>query len=293
MTNKDAVKNDDDKLRMDLVPVHPFLELVFVYTMGAKKYTEYGECKCVYIAKEMYEYMPKIVVDVVMKEILGSKTLNFMKDKKLIVENGDRITYLMSELKREKEVENLENNQIIVEKELHENIVSLSKNIMLSSKVLVAFVEILKESVTSIIATQQVKLEDLYVYPATLVSALLKSGGKSGLEKHCIGCPGLEIIRSGDRNWEKGFKWSRVWAPMMRHGWNYWRGEKFDRECLNTDCRKYLPIEATFDREMACPYCGTGGKRQHHLASVAWNAFALMEYEDTHVELDDRPRKAV
>lgn len=63
-----------------------------------------------------------------------------------------------------------------------------------------------------------------------------------------------------DRNWEKGISWGRVFAAMMRHAWSWWRREKRD------------PIDG-----------------QHHLASVAWCAFALMEYERTHPELDSRP----
>ena len=61
------------------------------------------------------------------------------------------------------------------------------------------------------------------------------------------------------RNWEKGISWGRIFAAMMRHAWAWWRGEKYD------------PVDG-----------------QHHLASVAWCAFALMEYETTHQELDDR-----
>lgn len=63
-----------------------------------------------------------------------------------------------------------------------------------------------------------------------------------------------------DRNWEKGIAWCRIFGAMMRHAWRWFRGEKWDRE--------------------------TG---QHHLSSVAWCAFALIEYEHTHTELDDRP----
>ena len=62
-----------------------------------------------------------------------------------------------------------------------------------------------------------------------------------------------------DRNWEKGIKWGRIFAALMRHAWAWWRGEKND---------------------------SVDG--QHHLASVAWCAFALMEYEKTHTEFDDR-----
>ena len=64
-----------------------------------------------------------------------------------------------------------------------------------------------------------------------------------------------------DRNWERGIKWGRIFAAMLRHTWNWWRGEKLDPE-----------------------------DRQHHLASVVWCALTLMEYEETHPELDDRPK---
>ncbi len=64
-----------------------------------------------------------------------------------------------------------------------------------------------------------------------------------------------------DRNWEKGLKWGRVFAAMLRHAWKWWGGEQRD---------------------------AVDG--QHHLASVVWCALALMEYEDTHPELDDREK---
>lgn len=63
-----------------------------------------------------------------------------------------------------------------------------------------------------------------------------------------------------DRNWEKGLKWGRVFRALMSHAWKWWRGESHDAE-----------------------------DGQHHLASVAWCALALMQYEETHPELDDRP----
>lgn len=63
-----------------------------------------------------------------------------------------------------------------------------------------------------------------------------------------------------DRNWEKGIKFSRLFSAMMRHAWAYWRGEKNDQE-----------------------------DGQHHMASVAWCAFALIELELTQPDFDDRP----
>lgn len=62
-----------------------------------------------------------------------------------------------------------------------------------------------------------------------------------------------------DRNWEKGIKWGRVFAAVMRHLWAWWRGEAVDAE-------SNLP----------------------HLAHAAWGCLTLLEYERTHPELDDR-----
>ena len=34
----------------------------------------------------------------------------------------------------------------------------------------------------------------------------------------------------GDRNWEKGIKWSRLFGAMMRHAWAMWDGEDIDKD---------------------------------------------------------------
>lgn len=65
-----------------------------------------------------------------------------------------------------------------------------------------------------------------------------------------------------DRNWEQGLNYGRVYAALQRHAVAWWGGETHD------------PVDG-----------------QHHLASVAWCALALMEFEATHPELDDRPKR--
>lgn len=67
----------------------------------------------------------------------------------------------------------------------------------------------------------------------------------------------------GDRNWEKGLPYGRIFAATMRHLWKWWRGE---------DC----------DPESKLP----------HLAHAACNIFFLMTYESRVMDidnLDDRP----
>jgi len=66
----------------------------------------------------------------------------------------------------------------------------------------------------------------------------------------------------GDRNWEQGIKWGRIYGALQRHANAYWGGE--------THC--------TIDK-------------QHHLSSVVWCALTLMEFERTRPEFDDRPKE--
>jgi hypothetical protein len=62
------------------------------------------------------------------------------------------------------------------------------------------------------------------------------------------------------RNWERGYDWSLSYSAMQRHANAFWGGASIDE--------------------------GTGC---HHLASVVFHALALMEFERTHPEKDDRP----
>jgi hypothetical protein len=64
----------------------------------------------------------------------------------------------------------------------------------------------------------------------------------------------------GERNWEQGLDYGRVFAAMQRHAWAWWRGEQTDPE-----------------------------DGQHHLSSVAWCAMVLMQLEQTSPGHDDRP----
>jgi len=62
-----------------------------------------------------------------------------------------------------------------------------------------------------------------------------------------------------DHNWRKGLKYGRVIRAMLGHTFAWVNGERLDPE-----------------------------DGQHHLASVAWCALALMELEETRPDLDDR-----
>lgn len=63
-----------------------------------------------------------------------------------------------------------------------------------------------------------------------------------------------------ERNWQGGYPWSLSFDALCRHLYKWWDGEDIDPE--------------------------TGS---NHLVAVAWHAFALLEYSETHKEMDDRP----
>jgi dATP/dGTP diphosphohydrolase len=71
----------------------------------------------------------------------------------------------------------------------------------------------------------------------------------------------LGCLKYADRNWEKGLSWCRMFAALQRHAWAWFLGQISDSK-----------------------------DGQKHMASVAWIALGLLEFEHTHPELDDRPK---
>jgi hypothetical protein len=61
------------------------------------------------------------------------------------------------------------------------------------------------------------------------------------------------------RNWERGIEWSRVYGATQRHLHAFWGGQDLDEESA-----------------------------LEHLAHAAFGILALLEYAETHPELDDR-----
>lgn len=72
---------------------------------------------------------------------------------------------------------------------------------------------------------------------------------------------GLGSLKYDDRNWEKGYEWSKSYASLQRHLLAFWSGEDIDAE--------------------------TGSP---HMAAAAWHCFTLLEFMLTHPKYDDRPR---
>ena len=77
---------------------------------------------------------------------------------------------------------------------------------------------------------------------------------------------GTGASKYAERNWERGYEWSKSYASLSRHLNAFWDGESIDN--------------GTEDEP---------GTNRHHLANVIFHAMALMEFELKDSGLDDRP----
>jgi hypothetical protein len=86
---------------------------------------------------------------------------------------------------------------------------------------------------------------------------------------------------NGLDNWRNGYQWSWSYRALLGHANAFWAGEDVDPAAYaGTDDPRAI-IDGV-------PRPGTS-----HLAAVAWHAFALLEWLETHPELDDRPSTVV
>lgn len=101
-------------------------------------------------------------------------------------------------------------------------------------------------SISSTGAEKGTKLARFDLIPAQIMFELAEHYGR-GAEKYA------------DRNWEKGYEWSKSYAALNRHLWAFWNGEDIDPE--------------------------TGSK---HIVAVIWHGIALAQFMNQHPDFDDR-----
>lgn len=83
---------------------------------------------------------------------------------------------------------------------------------------------------------------------------------------------------NGLDNWRNGYPWSWSYRALLGHANAFWAGE-------NIDPAAYVGT----DNESPLDDDGDPRPGVQHLAAVAWHAFALLQWIETHPELDDRP----
>lgn len=81
---------------------------------------------------------------------------------------------------------------------------------------------------------------------------------------------GKGAMKYAERNFEKGYDWSKSYAAMQRHANAFWDGEDFD------------------NHKPDCPEGCLEHTEVHHLTAVNWHAFALRLFTHLYPEGDDR-----
>lgn len=107
------------------------------------------------------------------------------------------------------------------------------------------------------------------------VRTVSETGGEKGVKLERFDlipvCPlqvlarryGVGARKYDERNWERGYEWSKSYGALQRHLNAFWSGEDDDE-----------------------------GEPNGHLAAAAFHIFALLEFVNTHPEFDDRPKAA-
>lgn len=106
---------------------------------------------------------------------------------------------------------------------------------------------------------------------------------------------GVGANKYAPHQWRMGIDWENLYAALQRHANQWQEGEDFDicpldeKGCqlVDMDGKDFGPIYLPQGR--AC-FNHTGS---HHMAAVAWQAFALLEMKDTYPELDNRYKKGM
>lgn len=240
--------------RFSLVPADFLWSLAEHYGRGALKYMEYGKCSCAQIANDLRCLIPASGVETVMNIGSGSITQSTLNDNAPIAESGqDSTSPARTVALRHIRAALRQNGD-----EWHGNTVLAFQSTTKSLPNLAGFVARPNVLGTLITVLRQVRFEDRSATDVIWESDLLKSATPNGSIKHWFGCLALEATTHGDRNWERGYKWSLSFDALERHMHQWLMGEDVDAET------------------------GT-----HHLVCVVWHTIALWWWQKRGKGTDD------
>jgi len=266
MTELEGRKDDGGKMRLDLIPPELMFDVASVLTYGAAKYTievinEWDALLHAQCATELRVYTPKGNVVVVTRDSYGNPIQSMQnasvrtegigrrgtKTKCVSWQNVDSlIQSLVRETTQQNDVTRLQSMGL------------QSTSIKVCAPKVVSFAQP-PNTCMLIIVTKLGNLEVSFAPGATMDSAFWATVWKDLSEHFGISKPQK---MTGERNWERGMGWGRVFGAAMRHLWAWWAGEDKDPE--------------------------TG---LSHLAHALCCVMFLATYERRGVGHDDRPAK--
>lgn len=227
-------KFDNEKLPWHLLPPDAIEEIVKVLQFGAKKYTtvvenEWHALLLVPTVKSIKVSTQTGLVVAAMKSTCGKPTLSMLNVNARTGETGSSVTDTVCE-----------NWQSAAGMILNLVRVISAPSGSYASKSLVSQRERTKNSAgkgapsvarpntfTLTIVMQQGDFAVSFAPDAITDSAFWMTVWKDLSVRYGISRPQNQ---TGERNWEKGMRWNRPFAALMRHMWAWWRREEADPE---------------------------------------------------------------
>lgn len=113
---------------------------------------------------------------------------------------------------------------------------------------------------------------------------LIPAGPLAELARHY----GVGAKKYAEHQWRQGYEWSKSIAAIGRHYTLFMGGEDYDRCPADGEGCSFVthegePFEDYIPGETCYNHTGS-----HHMVAVAWHSFLLLEFKDTHPDLDDR-----
>jgi len=197
-------KFDGEKPRMDLIPPEAMFALAEILTYGAKKYTleiesEWHALFLVPTVEEVLVHTPKDGVVRVTRNICDTPTLTTPSGREKTEGLGKEDTPKRWMSWR------------LAEKMIPRDAPCAGQ----------------PSTCTLTIVTKQGGFEVSFAPSAITDSGFWETTWKGLNERFGISRPQSQ---TGDRNWEQGMKWGRMFGAMMRHAWAWWMREDKDPE---------------------------------------------------------------
>lgn len=267
-------KDDQGKVRIELFPGDALFAISDILTSGAKKYTweyetEWDRLLDVSSVISVKLSTAKENVVVATKGGLGKVILSTPNgsDKTVGIGRNEILTKLRGTPNVGKLIQKLVNETLGQSSWAVLESSDLPKKPTQSSAKTGALFADQENIYTLTIVTTQGDLEVYFVLDATTASDFWTIVWKDLKEQFSILKPQNQ---TGDRNWEKGMDWSRVFGALMRHMWAWWQGKGPTNENF---------VFGSLDEET---------KRSHLWHGGCCIVF-LIAYEMRGVGTDDRP----
>lgn len=113
---------------------------------------------------------------------------------------------------------------------------------------------------------------------------LIPAGPLAELARHY----GVGAKKYAEHQWRQGYEWSKSIAAIGRHYTDFMAGKDYDVCPEDGAGCSFVTSEGLPFTDCVSGVTCYNHTGSHHMAAVAWHSFLLLEFKDTHPDMDDR-----